>query len=478
MSAPTTHRRTVGWIGPRTIACVLTLVALELALYHLGNFGKWVVQEQVERYGWQMLPDQDGWSREYDIPERINAWGFRDDRDWEAPRLDAEGRPAGDPHLFRVAVVGNSMTYGTSVPVDETWPQVLEGLIADELERRGDPRRALVMNFAVQGYTFEQMARLYEDRVRRWRPDLLVWPLLTPDMRPMRPARDDFDYGFRRLVIRTAIYDFLRRHVIHRWIPEPGVEEPARDAATGKRRLWDAVAPGVEEALVELYGAEWRDRNWPALAERAREALERVRPERAVARLLSAVAGELPPGPEGADPVLAVWGAIERGLTEQAWSHLDTNFKEAPFQPQHQFLWELRGRRMLGILSDVERQGGRVVLYALPSTPRLVYGIPSPMLYWGGEWARTATGHGHAPVLADGEPAFEPPMAELVEDIRRRGWIEDERGRRLSPDYAGIEKNLFLMRDPGHYNSAGHERLARDLFEHLRRAGLFEEARR
>lgn len=474
MMASQTERRRgpLSWIGARTLACVGVLVLLELGAHHLGNFGKWVVQEQSARYGWRMLPDQHGWSRDYDIPEVINAWGYRDERDWDPPRTDAEGRAVNDPGLFRVAVLGNSMTYGTSVAVEDTWPRELEALLDAELERRADARDALVMNFAVQGYTFEQMARVYDDQIRAWRPDLLIWPLIPPDVRPMRPARDDAEYGLRRSVIRTATYDLLRHYVIHKWIPEPAREAPAPDAASGKQRLWEALEPGLRETLEELYGAAWLEDQWPGLAERAREALERAPLDRAVGRVVKAITGELPAPSDGIDATLAVWSAVERDLPEEAWSHLDTNFKNAPFAPQHEFLWEMRGRRMMGILADLERNGGRLVLHALPSMPRLVYAAPSPLVYWAGTWQSVARERGHVPVLIDGQVAFEAPMAELVAEILRRGWVEGPVRDELGPDYAGLDQSLFLMRDPTHYNAAGHELLARDLFEQLRRSGV------
>ena len=78
-----------------------------------------------------------------------------------------------DESVFRVAIVGNSMTFGTSVPIEETWGRQLEEALVKDFAARGVHRMPLVMNFAVQGYVFEQMARVYEDRIHPWRPDLL-----------------------------------------------------------------------------------------------------------------------------------------------------------------------------------------------------------------------------------------------------------------------------------------------------------------
>jgi hypothetical protein len=238
-----------GPIGWRTLGFVLLLLALEYGLRRAG-FGHWVVQEQNAALGWRMLPDQDGWSRNLDVRERINSVSYYDalgreqvlgfrDREWEPPLLSPDGRYRRDPNVLRVAVVGNSMTYGSSVEVERIWPRLLEAPLAAELARRGDRRSALVMNFAVQGYVFEQMARVYEDVVRRWRPDVLIVPVVPHDVGPMPPALDDPDYGFRLWVVRTATYDWLRKRVIDRWLPKPPA--PNAPALAEMRRVQELI---------------------------------------------------------------------------------------------------------------------------------------------------------------------------------------------------------------------------------------------
>ncbi len=255
-------------IGARTLTVVVLFVALELCLRHFGGFGQWTVSEQSERFGWRMLPDQSAWSRDLTIPEFINSDGFRD-REWDPPRRDESGAWIKDESLYRVAVVGNSMTFGTSVLVEETWPRVLEGLLAEHLSARGDARRVLVMNFATQGYVFEQMARVYEDVVRPWRPDLLVVPFHPHDVMPMRPSQDDPEYDFRRWVLRTATFDMLNTWVINQWMPRvPAAERSkinwgALDQAINEQpfnrkheRYWTIAANRMEEilAMVEADG--------------------------------------------------------------------------------------------------------------------------------------------------------------------------------------------------------------------------------
>ncbi|MHC4845952.1 MAG: hypothetical protein ACYTCU_07300 [Planctomycetota bacterium] len=207
-------------IGARTITVVVVLVALELVLRNVYGLGLWTATERTERLGWRMLPSQNALSRDLTVTEHINSYGFRD-REWDPPRRSDSGAWLKDGEVFRVAIVGNSMTYGTSVPIEQTYGRVLEERLAAELAARGDPRRALVMNFAVQGYVFEQMARVYEDSIRPWRPDLLIVPMHPHDIAPMGPSADDPDYEFRQWILRSGTYDLLQRHVINRWIPPP-----------------------------------------------------------------------------------------------------------------------------------------------------------------------------------------------------------------------------------------------------------------
>lgn len=220
-------------MGVRAVAVAALLLGLELGLKHVGGFGWWTATERSERYGWRMLPGQDARSRDLTITESINSLGFRD-REWDPPLADGSGGHLADERLYRVAVVGNSFTFGTSVEVELTYARVLERMLQEELDRRGDPRRALVMNFSVQGYCLEQMARVYEDVIRPFRPDVLVVPFHPHDPYPMQPASDPPEYDFRRFVVRSATYDLLSRYVTNRWIPAPPppAAGPAVDGGT------------------------------------------------------------------------------------------------------------------------------------------------------------------------------------------------------------------------------------------------------
>lgn len=229
-------------VGTRTLTVIVLLVVFELVLKHGFGYGWWTVNEKSERYGWVMLPDQEAKSRDLLVEEHINSRGFRD-REWAPPRRGPDGGWLKDAGVFRVAVLGNSMTFGTSVPIEQIFVRDLEDLLGAELKRRGDPRTALSMNFAVQGYCLEQSVRVYEDIVRPYRPDLLVVPLYPQDVQPMKPAANDPDWGLRRWVMRTATYDLLLRNVINRWMPPVPLDPHSRTHV----REWEQIEASLKE---------------------------------------------------------------------------------------------------------------------------------------------------------------------------------------------------------------------------------------
>jgi hypothetical protein len=93
---------------------------------------------------------------------RINRHGFRDrERNFE--------KPAG---TFRVAVLGNSWTEALQVPLEKTYPAVLE----EELQKLaccGD-KRVEVLNFGVAGYSTGQELLTLQQEVWKYKPDLIL----------------------------------------------------------------------------------------------------------------------------------------------------------------------------------------------------------------------------------------------------------------------------------------------------------------
>src|SRR5690606_1421467 len=74
-----------------------------------------------------------------------------------------EDRPA-----LRIAVLGDSSTYGFGLREQDGWGRALERLL------RACDVDAEVINGGVIGYSIEQGYRLYEGKIRRFRPDVVV----------------------------------------------------------------------------------------------------------------------------------------------------------------------------------------------------------------------------------------------------------------------------------------------------------------
>jgi hypothetical protein len=90
---------------------------------------------------------------------RINSWGFRGGEVAERP---AEG-------VVRVAVVGDSETFGAALPEEHTLPGALA--VALNAQR---PARYEVLNLGVPGYNTLQELRVVETKVPRLHPDVVV----------------------------------------------------------------------------------------------------------------------------------------------------------------------------------------------------------------------------------------------------------------------------------------------------------------
>jgi lysophospholipase L1-like esterase len=99
---------------------------------------------------------------------RINADGFRD-------ALYARPKPQG---VFRVLVLGDSVSFGYGVEEAEAYPQVLEELLSELLP----DSRIEVVNLGVGGYNAYNEARLLEVVGRSYEPDLVLVQFCINDL--------------------------------------------------------------------------------------------------------------------------------------------------------------------------------------------------------------------------------------------------------------------------------------------------------
>lgn len=115
--------------------------------------------------GWELIPGSYGIGGLGEV-YRINTKGFRDK---EYP-TDKAGRQ------FRIAVMGDSFTFGAGVNLEDTYPKQMERI----LKSKGI--HADVMNFGVIGYNMWQFNEMLLRKVLPFHPDLVVLGLFQNDL--------------------------------------------------------------------------------------------------------------------------------------------------------------------------------------------------------------------------------------------------------------------------------------------------------
>ena len=161
------------WVLRGCLVLLSTLVALAVAgLILQRGAGQAVRRAEGPKVaahdpllGWSLRPHVRARHRtsEYDVAVRVNAQGFRADR--EVPEVPPPG-------VTRVVAVGDSFTYGQGVEAHEAFPALLErALPATE-----------VVNLGVAGYGTDQQLLMLQSRGLRFRPDAVVLGLYATNV--------------------------------------------------------------------------------------------------------------------------------------------------------------------------------------------------------------------------------------------------------------------------------------------------------
>lgn len=106
----------------------------------------------------------------------------------------APGQEYGEkgPEEFRIAIVGDSVTFGDGVATAETYPQVLE----EFLNQRQSRCRVKVFNFAHSSYSVKEMTATLKHRMWEINPDLVIMAIYYPDFDLSRaPGVDQWGYN-------------------------------------------------------------------------------------------------------------------------------------------------------------------------------------------------------------------------------------------------------------------------------------------
>lgn len=95
------------------------------------------------------------------LPLRINNLGFRDDKDYEIEKSDK---------VFRIMVLGDSVTFGTDARFNETWPYLFQ----KRLEEWDPDTIWQVWNMGTPGYNTYQELTVLEETGPSYKPDLVI----------------------------------------------------------------------------------------------------------------------------------------------------------------------------------------------------------------------------------------------------------------------------------------------------------------
>jgi lysophospholipase L1-like esterase len=149
------------------------------------------------------------------------------------------------PHTYRIAVLGDSVAYGYGVPLRQVFGTLLE----ERLQRAAAGRRFEVLNFAVSGYGTEAELELYDTKVRRYRPDLVLLAYVLNDVIPPRFLTEMDGAGRRRTerferisaISQFGAWIFLRGHQL----TERGRTRRNYDVFYGDAASWAVVQDSV-----------------------------------------------------------------------------------------------------------------------------------------------------------------------------------------------------------------------------------------
>jgi hypothetical protein len=194
---------------------LLGLVAGELLARALGPSFQVVFRESIApsadpSVGYELRPgSRDG-------KTRISSAGLRD-REYE---------PTAAPNTWRLAAIGDSITYGSGVPQEAGFSAQLEALL--DARRTDTAPRIEVLNFGVPGYNVEQVVARLATLAPRFAPNAIVYGYALNDPQAfsieaeaLRRLQRDLGPGdgtrwFDRVLAHSRLFLLARRVALER----------------------------------------------------------------------------------------------------------------------------------------------------------------------------------------------------------------------------------------------------------------------
>ncbi len=137
-------------------------------------------ESSIPGLSYELVPNAKGKAVYTDI--ELNSFGMRDKKR-DLIKKDS---------TKRIAIIGDSFTFGFSVPGDKVFPSVLEELLNDSSLNLN--YNFEVLNFGVGGYSCKDEALVIKHKVPAWNPDLIIICYVMNDaqMEPNQPLHRYF----------------------------------------------------------------------------------------------------------------------------------------------------------------------------------------------------------------------------------------------------------------------------------------------
>lgn len=182
------RRRARFWraLAASVSALVLIFVAAEIALRAIAapaEFGQRIGTTALLPHDWNEVRRRNLQLLEHDalyVEDSLVGWDLGADRasadgmylsSAEGIRSHEPGYDfSADSKRQRIALAGDSFTFGEEVPFEETWGHYLEQLL---------PRATQVLNFGVPSHGVDQTLLKFKHKVRSWRPRLVILGVLN-----------------------------------------------------------------------------------------------------------------------------------------------------------------------------------------------------------------------------------------------------------------------------------------------------------
>lgn len=163
-AGPKQHRPWWRKTGETIVAATICICLLE-TFFNFAGIGQQEFFEPDPLLGARHIPSkQVTWRMEGLSRDSFNKFGMR----------DYERTIAKEAGVTRIAVLGDSAAEGLQVPLEETFPVVLEKMLNADAKFNGSGKRFEVLNFGCAGYSTAQEVLQYESQVAQFAPDLVV----------------------------------------------------------------------------------------------------------------------------------------------------------------------------------------------------------------------------------------------------------------------------------------------------------------